>query len=103
MSTGAAAEPGFAWSVDKGLAKARTSDSMQAVAKLTRMVDGRPRIVSDPLLLVPVGELAGGASAEAAYRAIIAGYQRTLETDRQYLPPGSPTPTQTRTSATTVR
>ena len=34
--------------VDKGLAKARTRDSMQEVAKLTRMVDGRPRIISDP-------------------------------------------------------
>ena len=39
--------------VDKGLAKARTRDSMQEVAKLTRMVDGRPRIISDPPLLVP--------------------------------------------------
>jgi len=29
--------------VDKGLAKARTRDSMQEVAKLTRMMDGRPR------------------------------------------------------------
>ena len=28
--------------VDQGLAKARTRDSMQEVAKLTRMVDGRP-------------------------------------------------------------
>ncbi len=43
--------------VAKGLAKARTRDSMQEVAKLTRMVDGRPRIISDPPLLVPVDEL----------------------------------------------
>ena len=43
--------------VDKGLAKARTRDSMQEVAKLTRMVDGRPRIISDPPLLVPIDEL----------------------------------------------
>src|SRR5690242_10518854 len=40
--------------LDKGLAKARTRDSMQELAKLTRMVDGRPRIVSEPPLLVPV-------------------------------------------------
>src|SRR5450755_3216718 len=32
--------------VAKGLAKARTRDSMQEVAKLTHMVDGRPRIIS---------------------------------------------------------
>ena len=40
--------------VDKGMAKARTRDSMQEVAKLTRIVDGRPRIISDPPLLVPI-------------------------------------------------
>src|SRR5450755_1230473 len=43
--------------VQKGLAKARTRDSMQEVAKLTRVVDGRPRIISDPPLLVPIDEL----------------------------------------------
>src|SRR5215470_11811984 len=43
--------------MDKGLAKARTRDSMQELAKLTRTVDGRPRIISDPPLLVPVDEL----------------------------------------------
>src|SRR5689334_15061045 len=39
--------------LDKGLAKARTRDSMQQLGKLTRMVDGRPRIISDPPVLVP--------------------------------------------------
>src|SRR5260221_12038797 len=43
--------------VDRGVAKAWTRDSMQEVAKLTRVVDGRPRIISDPPLLVPVDEL----------------------------------------------
>ena len=38
----------------KGRAKALTSDSLQEVAKLCHTVDGRPRIVSDPPLLVPV-------------------------------------------------
>src|SRR6266568_327642 len=38
--------------LDKGMTKARTRDSMQEVAKLTRIVDGRPRIISDPPLLV---------------------------------------------------
>jgi hypothetical protein len=31
--------------VDKGMAKARTRDSMQEVAKLTHLVDGRPQII----------------------------------------------------------
>ena len=43
--------------LDEGMAKARTRDSMREVAKLTRVVDGRPRIISDPPLLVPVDEL----------------------------------------------
>ena len=75
--------------VDQGLAKARTRDSMQEVAKLTRMVDGRPRIISDPPVLVRVDDLMPAAtdrtSFEAQLSGLIAGYQRTLETDRRYL------------------
>jgi uncharacterized protein (DUF2252 family) len=75
--------------VDKGLAKARTRDSMQEVAKLTRIVDGRPRIISDPPLLVPVDELMPAetdrTSLEAWLTGLIAQYRRTLETDRRYL------------------
>ena len=75
--------------VDKGLTKARTRDSMQEVAKLTRMVDGRPRIISDPPLLVPVDELIPGGADRAGQVSqlteLIARYRRTLETDRRYL------------------
>ena len=41
------------------VAKALTKDSMKAFAKLTHEVDGEPRIISDPPLIVPVSELAG--------------------------------------------
>ena len=44
--------------IDKGVAKARTRDSMQEVAKLTQIVDGRPRIIADPPLIVPMADLA---------------------------------------------
>ncbi len=75
--------------VDKGLAKARTRDSMQEVAKLTRMVDGRPRIISDPPLLVPIDELIPKEADRSAYiaelSALVSKYQRTLETDRRFL------------------
>jgi uncharacterized protein (DUF2252 family) len=75
--------------LDKGLAKARTRDSMQELTKLTRMTDGRPRIISDPPLLVPIGELMPARTDRAALQAqlkgLIAKYQRTLETDRRYL------------------
>ncbi len=71
------------------MAKARTRDSMQEVAKLTRMVDGRPRIISDSPLLVPVDELLPKEQDLAAFWAqltgLIAKYRRTLETDRRYL------------------
>jgi uncharacterized protein (DUF2252 family) len=75
--------------VEKGLAKARTRDSMQEVAKLTRVVDGRPRVISDPPLLVPIDELipeeTERTSFEAQIRGMISTYGRTLETDRTFL------------------
>jgi uncharacterized protein (DUF2252 family) len=53
------------------------------------MVDGRPRIISEPPLLVPVDELMPAdrdrASLEAELKDLIGLYQRTLETDRRYL------------------
>jgi hypothetical protein len=39
--------------VAKAAEKARTKDSLKAFAKLTHLVDGEPRIVSDPPLIVP--------------------------------------------------
>jgi hypothetical protein len=56
---------------------------------LTRMVDGRPRILSDPPVLVPIDELTPSetdrASLEAFLADMIGRYRRTLETDRRYL------------------
>jgi len=75
--------------LDKGLAKARTRDSMQEVAKLTRMVDGEPRIISDPPVLVPIDELLPTETTRERFKTFISGligqYRRTLETDRRYL------------------
>ena len=75
--------------VDQGLAKARTRDSMEQLGKLTRIVDGRPRIISDPPVLVPVDELLGTGKERLRFQeeitGLIASYQRTLETDRRYL------------------
>jgi len=75
--------------VDKGLAKARTRDSMQEVAKLTRMVDGEPRVISDPPVLVPIDELTPTETDRGDLKAFVTGliaqYRRTLETDRRYL------------------
>ncbi len=74
---------------DRAVAKARTRDSLQALAKLTQQVDGRPRIVADPPLLVPLSDLvansADQAKLETELRGLIGSYRRTLETDRRYL------------------
>ena len=68
--------------------KARTKDSLQAFSKLTRIVDGAPRIISDPPLLVPVDELLSPADTErflAGSHDLIRSYRRTLLGDRRRL------------------
>ena len=70
------------------IAKARTRDSTQALAKLTTVTDGRRRIISDPPLIVPVEELAGHLDVDAVYRflrRLFTGYTRTLPAYRRGL------------------
>src|SRR6478736_1876141 len=45
---------------ERNVAKARTEDSMAALATLTELVDGEPRFKSNPPLIVPLRDLAGG-------------------------------------------
>jgi uncharacterized protein (DUF2252 family) len=69
--------------------KSRTKDSMHAFEKLTHLVDGEPRIISDPPLIVPIDELTPAATEREALeeemRNLIRSYRRTLETDRRHL------------------
>jgi uncharacterized protein (DUF2252 family) len=74
----------------KAAEKARTKDSLKAFAKLTHEVDGEPRIVSDPPLIVPIAELAeeAGIPAEELDRSLhqlFREYRRTLQRDRRHL------------------
>ncbi len=73
---------------DKTLAKARTRDSMQALDKLTEVVDGERRFVSDPPLLVPIEELLSddqsGVLTERIHE-LLRSYRRTLQSDRRHL------------------
>ncbi|MDA8321426.1 MAG: DUF2252 domain-containing protein [Actinomycetota bacterium] len=75
--------------LDRGMAKARTRDSMQALDKLTRIVDGRPQIVADPPLVVPLASLVPEdldlSGVEAERWRLIEGYKRSLASDRRYL------------------
>ena len=52
---------------EANVAKARTRDSMQALDKLTHIVDGERRIISDPPLVQPIEELAGGWGASRSW------------------------------------
>ena len=68
--------------------KARTRDSMAAAAKLTHIVDGEPRIVSDPPLIQPIHELVSGREAdglEESLRSLLRGYRDSLQSDRRVL------------------
>ncbi len=70
------------------IAKARTRDSTQALAKLTTVKEGRRRIISDPPLVVPIEELAGHLDVDAVYwflRRLFTGYARTLPAYRRRL------------------
>ena len=74
--------------VEKTLTKAHTRDSMQALSKLTTVVEGRRRIISDPPMIVPVEELFADVQASALYeqvRAVLGKYRRTLQSDRRHL------------------
>ncbi len=75
--------------LDRGMAKARTRDSMQALDKLTRIVDGRPQIVADPPLVVPLASLVPEdldlSGVEAERWRLIEGYKRSLASDSRYL------------------
>jgi uncharacterized protein (DUF2252 family) len=70
---------------ERNEAKARTKDSLAAFKKLTGMVDGEPRIVSDPPLIVPISELFTGEEAMEGTRLVIREYRRTLQGDRRHL------------------
>ncbi|KYF75112.1 hypothetical protein BE20_13195 [Sorangium cellulosum] len=73
---------------ERNVAKARARDSMQAYEKLTREVDGRRRIISDPPLIVRMDELVEGVAREQLeqqVREILRGYRCTLQSDRRHL------------------
>jgi uncharacterized protein (DUF2252 family) len=70
---------------ERNVAKARTKDSLAAFNKLARIVDGEPRIVSDPPLIVPMSELFSGEQSIEAARLVIREYRRTLAGDRRHL------------------
>ena len=61
---------------------------MRAFAKLTEIVDGEPRIASDPPLIIPIEEFARARtrmSSRSSFSGAIRSYRRTLTADRRQL------------------
>jgi len=74
--------------VEGQIARARTRDSMQALRKLTTVVDGERRFVADPPLIVPLEDLEADVPVDEVYRAlhtVVGQYARTLLPDRRAL------------------
>ena len=72
----------------KNVAKAKKKNSLKAFDRLVHEVDGEPRIISDPPLLVPADELVSEDQRKALEERIIemlGRYRKSLEGDRRHL------------------
>jgi uncharacterized protein (DUF2252 family) len=87
-SSGSKTEARMAATAAKTTSKAKTKDSMRALNKLTRVVDGRRVIVSDPPLVMTLEDLFPGEDPdqhESLFREVIRKYRQSLPTDRKHL------------------
>ena len=74
--------------LDSMVAKARTRDSMQALDKLTTVVDGERQIVNTPPTIVPIEEVFGDWDSSAIYDLIgkvVGTYRRSVQSDKRHL------------------
>ena len=82
---------------DKVIARAKGKNSARAIRKLTEVVDGQLRIISEPPLIVPIRDLVARSSKkklaerfdeeklERLMRTILSEYRATLPPDKQNL------------------
>ena len=81
-------DPKYARAIRRTASEAESRDNLQALSKLTRLLDGRRCLVSDPPLLVPIAELVGEAEAsrhEQKMGALIDRYRDSVEPSRHTL------------------
>jgi uncharacterized protein (DUF2252 family) len=74
--------------IDRNIARGRAKDHLRAFSRLTELVDGQPRIISDPPLIVPIAQLVSEAESQRiahSIRSIFQTYRRTLLSDRRRL------------------
>jgi uncharacterized protein (DUF2252 family) len=72
----------------RNVAKARAKDSIKAFDKLVRVVNGQPRLIGDPPLIVPIGDLFVDHEAKdirSAMQDLLRSYRRTLPSDHRHL------------------
>ena len=84
----ASVDPRFGHQIRRTAAKAWSHGHLQALAQLTRLVDGRRRLASDPPLLVSIDELVGEAQARAHEQhmgVLIGTYIQSLDAARRML------------------
>jgi Uncharacterized protein conserved in bacteria (DUF2252) len=75
----------------QNVAKARSKDAMKAFDKLAQIVDGRPRLVGDPPLIVPIEDLFPELEyhqVDQAIHNLLRSYRRTLQGDHRHLVEG---------------
>ena len=73
---------------ERALARARSRGSLSAAAKLTEVIDGEPRIVAEPPLVVPLSDLAHGSERDEMFAGLheqLLSYRKSLEQDRRVL------------------
>ncbi len=73
---------------ERTVAKVHTKDSLRALAKLCRTVDGELRIIGNPPFVTPIEDVLAGAEQhhlEDVARRMIQTYRRTLPHDRRHL------------------
>lgn len=87
----------IAKAADKALAKAKGKNSARAIRKLTEVVDGQLRIISDPPVIFPMRDLVAKSQRkrlierfdeqglERFMRAALASYSATLSSDKRQL------------------
>ena len=85
---GNAHDPKLDRALRRSEAKAYEHDRMLALGRLTEIVDGEPRFVSRPPLIVPLSEIGDDTAhwnVEADLRTVFRRYRRTLPTERRAL------------------
>ncbi len=78
----ASVDPKYARAIRRTASKAHTRDNLDALTKLTHLVDGRRQLASDPPLLVPIEELVGEEEAlhqRQQMETLIGEYRESLD------------------------